>query len=418
MLYRGSDTQKSVVGIQTKYEDAFRLLDGKSGLLYHYAGIETIWKILETDSFLARNVRFSNDSQEYKLGESIIKEYIGEKYAGDKTGGAQLQQKIFKSIQQGMQMFYMICFCKKGDLLSQWRGYAKNGVSLGLDFFEEEETQKRKEHTEIFTVLNNQNNRSDDKYELDDNYVRFVEMPYRVFYISNDKKDERSEREKLWKAMKKFDGDPDTGNDMLLNLIPFIKDAGFKEEAEYRILFSIRDLGNTEAQNRIIMNKKVEYIMRDNQKLPNIVVEVGDGEKKQKPVEKVIMGKQIEIRAKKQGRKKDEIDLIYHNIQTKLLSGNVSSIRCDEKQDIYIGEGNNQEEIMRMLEDTMEEEGFSIDCEEGIKIWCRGHLPIREVIIGPGEKQEKIGESLKHFMRNTYWLRYVDVKYSKIPLQN
>lgn len=269
-------------------------------------------------------------------------------------------------------------------------------------------------------MLNNQNNRSDHKYELDHKYVRFVEMPYRVFYVSNDKKDERSEREKLWKAMKKFDGEPDTGNDMLLNLIPFIKDAGFKEEAEYRILFSIRDLGNTEAQNRIIMNKKVEYIMRDNQKLPNIVVEAGDGEKKQKPVEKVILGKQIEIRAKKLGRKKDEIDLIYQNIQGKLSGSKAvsSCIRCDEKQSIYIGEGNNQEEIMGMIEDIMEEEGLSIDCEEGIKIWCRGHLPIREVIIGPGEKQEKIGESLKHFMRNTYWMRYVDVKYSQIPLQS
>ncbi len=127
MFYKGNDTRRRKAALQTKYQEAFRLPKWDNRLLYHYAGIETIWKILETDSFLARNVRFSNDSEEYKLGEKIIKEYVEEKVL--EPG---LRQKIFKSIQQGVQMFYMICFCEEGDLLSQWRGYARNGVSLGM----------------------------------------------------------------------------------------------------------------------------------------------------------------------------------------------------------------------------------------------------------------------------------------------
>lgn len=412
MFYKGNDTRRRKAALQTKYQEAFRLPKWDNRLLYHYAGIETIWKILETDSFLARNVRFSNDSEEYKLGEKIIKEYVEEKVL--EPG---LRQKIFKSIQQGVQMFYMICFCEEGDLLSQWRGYARNGVSLGMDFFEEEKGLK---HTEMFTVLNNPENRKDSKYKLDGKCIRFIEMPYRVFYVNKDKEvtDKKSEREKFWVAMEKFEDDPDSRNDMLLNLIPFVKDLGFYEEAEYRILFSVSDLGDTEAQNRVIMRKKVEYIMRDGQKLPNIAVEMGDGEKKEKPVEQVILGKEIEERAKKQGKDKAEIDGIYQRIMNRLRDIGISCTRFIKKQDIYIGEGNNQEDIMSLLEDMMQEEGFSIDWEEGIRIWCRGHLPIREVIIGPGEKQEKIGESLKHFMRNTYWMRYVNVRYSKIPLQN
>lgn len=31
-------------------------------------------------------------------------------------------------------MYFMVCFCEDGDLLSQWRGYAQNGVSIGMDF--------------------------------------------------------------------------------------------------------------------------------------------------------------------------------------------------------------------------------------------------------------------------------------------
>ena len=87
------------------------------------------------------------------------------------------------------------------------------------------------------------------------------------------------------------------------------------------------------------------------------------------------------------------------------------------KQGIYIGEGNNQEKIMGCIEDTFQKKGLPIDYDNGIKIWCRGHLPIRKVIVGPGEKKEKIKESLKHYMGNTYWLRYVEVVDSNIPLQ-
>lgn len=89
----------------------------------------------------------------------------------------------------------------------------------------------------------------------------------------------------------------------------------------------------------------------------------------------------------------------------------------ENKDHIYIGEGKNQEEIMRVLEETLQQNNIPIDFEKGVKIWCRGHLPIREIIIGPGMKQEKLNESFKHYARNTYWLRYVDIKNSRLPLQ-
>lgn len=75
MFYKGKDTLKEKIAQQEKYGAAFRIPDARGGLLYHYAGIDTIWKILESDSFLARNIRFSNDSEEYRLGEKVIREY-------------------------------------------------------------------------------------------------------------------------------------------------------------------------------------------------------------------------------------------------------------------------------------------------------------------------------------------------------
>ena len=73
MFYNGKDSMKEKLALQQKYKKAFRIPKGKGKLLYHYAGLETAWKILESDVFLARNIRFSNDSEEYKRGGKIVK---------------------------------------------------------------------------------------------------------------------------------------------------------------------------------------------------------------------------------------------------------------------------------------------------------------------------------------------------------
>lgn len=300
-------------------------------------------------------------------------------------------------------MYYMVCFCEDGNLLSQWRGYAKDGVSFGMDFLEEQA-----ENAQIFTVLNSSKNRGDDneeRYKYNNEYLRLVEMPYRVFYTEEEKLDKT-----LREALDGFDND-DSRLDMIFGMIPFIKDKGFHEEAEYRILFDMGSLGKTEAENRVTIAKKIEYLEKDHIKLPNIAIEVGDGEKKGKEVECITVGKQL----------RKMYSPIWKTTKELLIEKMKElRVRCEfveNKDYIYIGEGKNQEQIMRVLEEILQQNGIPIDFENGVKIWCRGHLPIREIIIGPGMKQEKLNESFKHYARNTYWLRYADIKNSRLPLQ-
>jgi hypothetical protein len=51
---------------------------------------------------------------------------------------------------------------------------------------------------------------------------------------------------------------------------------------------------------------------------------------------------------------------------------------------------------------------------KGIKIWARGHWPIRRLVVGPSENKKIIKESIEHYKNNRYWLKYIDVEVSKI----
>jgi hypothetical protein len=79
----------------------------------HYTSIDTAFNILDSDSFWATNVRFSNDAMEERL------------------------LKIDNIIDRDD---YVVCFCTKNDKLSQWRGYCHDGgmaINLDLNFTQE-----------------------------------------------------------------------------------------------------------------------------------------------------------------------------------------------------------------------------------------------------------------------------------------
>ena len=189
MFCGSADAEIIKLAEQKSYVDAYKIHDG---LLYHYAGCETLWKILESDSFFARNIRFSNDANEYKTGREILKKYI------DSRNDLDVGQKecIQKQIDENPMQYFMVCFCEDGNLLSQWRGYAQNGVSIGLDFSDGIlRKDKLSRHVERFCVLNNQKYQQkckicpegkepqgDGKYYVGEMPLCFLQMPYRVNY--------------------------------------------------------------------------------------------------------------------------------------------------------------------------------------------------------------------------------------------
>lgn len=119
-------------------------------LLYHYTSLEILWKCIENDTMYARNVRFSNDAEEYDFGKKIIHKFCAKK-----------NMHILETGQ-----CFMICFCLEDDLLSQWRGYASEGISIGFDFSYGIFGKRDKEYNTTYhylNVLNNYNYRQEEK---------------------------------------------------------------------------------------------------------------------------------------------------------------------------------------------------------------------------------------------------------------
>lgn len=398
MLYENYTSEISKCTEQLKYEKAYHIHDG---LLYHYTKLDTLWKILESDSLFARNIRFSNDFNEYMTGRDTIEKFVSDLPDLDNPQKEEILEKIHKN----PMMYFMVCFCEDGDLLSQWRGYAQNGVSIGMDFTGGI-CRKRDlaQHVEEFCVLNNlryresEAGKSDGKYNIKGKPLSFLQMPYKVQYISKSKKsNEETEMQDILQTL--YGGNEDDST-RLLGYIPYIKDIGFREEEEYRLIYDMELLGDSKAHSDNVRSKKLEFLDSENLKKPYINVEFGKPSRKSAEVKQIWLGGEAcELT--------DKIKRRYEDVK----------IEQTEKSGVCIGEGKNQEEIQETIEKLIEGSAV-LKHKDSIKIWCKGHLPIRKIIVGPSEKQNEIKESLEYYKRTIYWLKYVDIDVSVIPLRN
>lgn len=359
------------------------------GMLYHYTSAASMWKILESDQMYARNTRFSNDASELLAGREIGKEYIKlrRKPKGKKLPAAE-RDKINKAVETAPEEYYMLCFCDKENLLGQWRGYAfSSGVNIGFDFnhgYTKELSGCWDKCYSIFSVLD----ANDSTMYTDD--LRFVEAPIQVQYT----KDKR-----LSKNLKKVFSEIYTGNDEdalthIVDYSPYIKDELFDEEREYRIIFDLGGIDLSEGERRLLRRKKLCFRDIENIKQPYIKVAVGLKEKKEKDVDSVYIGTDTSAFGPE----------ISTYLRDHLLNG-VITVYNDVRKDIFVSEGRNQEEVVKCIETVLE---GRYDLSK-LKIWCEGHLPIREIRIGPGKQSKEMKESIEHYINTIYWLRYVDV---------
>ena len=123
---------------QAKWLSKHELDDGDK--LYHYTTLGGMRGIIQERSLWYGHIDTFNDTLELRYGKSVVIEVL------DQLSGVHERSELIKFLgdlrnyinEFGISLYhaFAVCFCKSGNLLSQWRGYAKkgDGYCLGFEF--------------------------------------------------------------------------------------------------------------------------------------------------------------------------------------------------------------------------------------------------------------------------------------------
>ncbi len=107
------------------------------GALYHYTDLNGLIGIVSEADLWLTHSKYSNDDQELTRGRDIAKSAIAIARSTVPSPGADwiaFLNEVERLIDCSSDDVYVTCFCKADDLLSQWRGYAANGVGVSIKF--------------------------------------------------------------------------------------------------------------------------------------------------------------------------------------------------------------------------------------------------------------------------------------------
>lgn len=371
------------------------------GILYHYTTRENLWNIINSNSFYARNVRFSNDSAEYLLGKKEAEKHM--------------QSKKLDNLDD----CYMICFCKEDNILSQWREYARGGVSIQMDF------QKDVKYTIKCNSTTERNNRENRKLEDESPYripssffekdreetngYEVVSIPlFAVKYICPDNDELKKIVCNIQDSIKE-DKEMREETDIKI-ILPYVKHSGFCEEKEVRLIF------NMEEPDQCYM---VDYLEEKGMMRPYIKVEFGDANKWQSKECTIkyynIPEKYINEIVEEQfstGCLTFEESSKTYTVQIKFVQEDIKRAK-EDKGHFFIENCKYQNYVFEIIDSYVK--SINLADETEFCVWCDGYLPIRGITVGPSYDAVELCESITHKMKEKYWLNYVKVDISEIP---
>lgn len=283
--------------------------------VYHYTTIEGLLGILKSQSLHASNISYLNDRRELIYVDEFICEMIKNKFSSIYYD-LQNQNKMTTNVDIGMladkeaatfidsihetskktSPIFTVSFCRSGSefeeqngLLSQWRGYGRDG-GVALRF----EVEK----------LGNIIQKENEEYSYTSTFLGDV-----IYGI------EDPEFEDIAKELTKFsDAVPDIMENMLKEfgidyvfsgekvsldemhrpyslVAPRLKHPGFTEEKEYRIVASVWT--GEESPDETRKRKPIQFRKRDNYLIPYITI--GNVESGKLPIDQIIVGPSREM---------------------------------------------------------------------------------------------------------------------------
>ena len=213
-------------------------------IVYHYCSLDVFTKIISGKSIRLSDITKSNDSMEIlwitKYIEEIFDEefqketektkYFKEDYPKDVfTELREHYSKEFFDEEQKLYSYFVCCFSEKGDLLSQWRGYADdgNGIAIGFDGDILKQIGKPSANDPISTDIFNFNKIEYSEYSQKTQIRKIAsDLITELKEVAKSKPSDIKQN-----SMKAYN----TCFLKLFNLSIFMKNPFFKEEQEWRI---------------------------------------------------------------------------------------------------------------------------------------------------------------------------------------
>lgn len=255
---------KLIPEISEKYKEV--LLDFPE-YLYHYTDLNGLLGILDVNGFWATNYGFLNDKEEILHGKKLCVDIIGIlKEEHEHSGGQKFLDELLNLIFSNDQDVFIVSFCSKPDLLSQWRGYSRGsaGVSLGFKFNElvKYSTIRDNEYFIPRSVIYNPDIQSAILYDCIKAGLEYVlDYPEHEYFIVREI------------------------NNTVKYFISLFKDSSFKEESEWRFVV-------TNYMESCGKKHQVKFRTRNNFILPYIEMKLKylQAEELPLPVRKIIVG--------------------------------------------------------------------------------------------------------------------------------
>jgi len=111
--------------------------DNPPATLFHYTGPQALLGMLGTRRLWASDALHMNDTQELKFGLDALGDVIDELVssgAKESSAGIFLLQESKKHLRPKPCETFIACFSQKPDVLSQWRAYASDGLGYAIGF--------------------------------------------------------------------------------------------------------------------------------------------------------------------------------------------------------------------------------------------------------------------------------------------
>ena len=346
-----------------------------------YTSMNTMYKMLESDSIFAFCSELSNDKTENKMLKV------------DASDDAYISC-FYNSNPKNNQHYHLY----SGDVLSQWTSYCRDGGAsfefyFGQDLFDTlQSTENQNINESIDNFFNNLSGTAKRQFMYSlmsansaesSDFVLYPNFPFQVQYYENAEKDQSDSISlALNQVVNAYHVD-------ITKVLPYIKHSGFVQESEARLVFINED-------DRL--SDCIKFLTSgDGSKIPYIEVKFGNNDLLNNPCEFVKISKKEAL-----------CDAIERKIRN-------SEKVFGPKFPIVIPQGRDQENIYNEVEKIINVLWHGESSINKPPIICQGHLPITKIILAPTEDRSEQRKKMEIFCKSKYWLRNVKILESKIP---